>query len=119
MPVLTDETKYQILGQLVANPEMSQRELARELGISVGKTNYCLKALLDKGWIKISRFSQSSNKTAYAYVLTLKGMEEKARITVNFLKRKQQEYDELAKELETLRREAAELQSSDTELHES
>lgn len=110
MPQLNDETKYKILAQLVENPQLSQRELANELGISLGKANYCLKALIDRGWIKIGNFRRSSNKKAYVYVLTPKGVEAKAKITLNFLKRKQQEYDELVRELERLSKEAMQLE---------
>ena len=84
---------------------MNQRELAEELGISLGKTNYCLKALIEKGWVKVENFRKSKNKMRYAYYLTPRGLEEKAQVTLRFLHRKQKEYESLVQELEELRRE--------------
>ena len=84
--MLTEEVRYRLLKLLEPNPRLSQREVARELGISVGKVNYCLKALVDKGWIKAANFKNSQNKTAYMYLLTRRGFEEKARVTATFLK---------------------------------
>jgi len=104
--VLTDETRYKLLKLLEQHPDMNQRELAEELGISLGKTNYCLKALIEKGWVKAGNFSRSKDKIKYAYLLTPKGIEEKARVTLQFLKRKQTEYENLVEELEELRQEA-------------
>ncbi len=115
MAVLSDENRYKILKLLDANPNMNQRQLAEELGISLGKVNYCLKALIDRGWIKANNFRRSSNKKAYAYLLTPKGIEEKARVTLRFLKRKQNEYTALLKELEELRQEAAQLAIAEEE----
>lgn len=112
MTVLTDEIRYRLFKQLEQNPNLTQRELAAVLGISLGKTNYCLNALIKKGWIKARNFSRSHSKLGYAYFLTKKGVEEKARVTVQFFKYKQQEYDELVKELDTLRQEAAQLEST-------
>lgn len=109
MSTLTDETRYKLLKLLEQNPSMNQRELANELGISLGKTNYCLKALIDKGWVKAGNFRQNPHKMQYAYLLTPKGLEEKARVTLRFFKRKQQEYEQLIEELEELREEAAAL----------
>ena len=108
---LTDELRYQLLKHLEQNPEMSQRQLASELGISIGKANYCLKSLIDKGWVKAGNFRRNPNKLQYGYLLTPKGVDEKARVTLRFLKRKQQEHREIVKELEELRREASKLQS--------
>ena len=88
------------------NPRMTQRELARELGISLGGVNYCLKALVDKGWVKMENFSKSDRKLNYAYLLTPKGMAGKARLTNHFLRRKLTEYEALKEEIEELRREA-------------
>lgn len=90
---------------------MNQRDLSKAMGVSLGKTNYCIKALLNKGLIKIRNFRNSQNKQAYAYLLTPAGVEEKARITVRFLKYKVQEYERLRLEIEMLRQEA-ELNSS-------
>jgi len=107
--LLDDEARYTLLRRLEDNPELSQRELAKELGMSLGKVNYCLKALLDKGYIKASNFRNSRNKRAYLYQLTPAGIAAKGRATTRFLARKQAEYERLAEEIEELRREAAEL----------
>ena len=107
--VLTDEYRYKILKLVEANPEVSQRELARELGISLGKANYCLKALIDVGLVKAHNFRNNKNKLAYMYLLTPTGIEEKASITMRFLKHKIQEREALLQEIEELRREAAQL----------
>jgi len=84
------------------NPDMTQREIADKLGISSSGLNYCLKALIDKGWAKVQNFSQSKNKFGYIYVLTPQGLTEKMALTSRFLKRKMQEYEELRKEIEVL-----------------
>lgn len=107
--MLTDETRYKLLKLLEQNPHINQRELANELGISLGKTNYCLKALIEKGWVKAGNFRQNPNKMQYAYLLTPGGFEEKARVTLRFLKRKQQEHEQLLDELAELREEVAAL----------
>ena len=107
----TDELRYQLLKHLEQNPEMSQRQLASELGISLGKANYCLKSLIDKGWVKAANFRKNPNKLQYGYLLTPKGIDEKARVTLRFLKTKQQEYEKLQKELNALRKEAAVLKT--------
>lgn len=106
MPPLDDESQLRLLRLLERNPEASQRELAAELGISLGKTNYCLRALVDLGLVKARNFKNSRNKKAYAYLLTPKGVDEKARVTLRFLARKQLEYVELKAEIEELQREA-------------
>jgi EPS-associated MarR family transcriptional regulator len=102
---LDDETRYRLLRHLADNPGMSQRELAKEFGISLGKTNYCLKALLDKGYIKAANFRNSRNKRGYLYKLTPAGLKAKSRATRRFLMRKQAEYERLAAEIEELQRE--------------
>ena len=104
--MLTDEYRYKLLRLLETNPQINQRELARALGISLGKVNYCLKALIEKGWIKARNFT-NSNKRAYMYYLTPRGFQEKARVTVRFFRRKVAEYEALRSEIETLRGEAA------------
>jgi EPS-associated MarR family transcriptional regulator len=104
--VLSDETRYKLLKLLDANPRLSQRDVARELDISVGKVNYCLKALVRKGWIKASRFTNSRNKAAYMYLLTPRGMEAKIGLTFEFLRIKLREYETLRDEIEQIRREA-------------
>src|SRR5689334_4625266 len=105
VPPISDETRYHLLTYLAENPAASQRELAQKLGVSVGKVNYCLKALLDKGLLKISNFRNSKKKLAYAYILTPVGIEEKASVTIRFLRRKMAEYDALSKEIERLSQE--------------
>jgi len=91
---------FELLRKIQKNPNYSQRELAGELGMSLGKLNYCLKALKEKGLIKIKNFTKNPNKLNYIYVLTPKGIVEKANLTINFMKRKFQEYEDLKKELE-------------------
>lgn len=103
--MLSDELHYKLLKQLENNPELSQRDLAKELGISLGRVNYCLKALVDKGLLKARNFKNSNSKWAYAYLLTPKGITEKAKITARFWKRKEKEYETLKEELEALRQE--------------
>ncbi len=93
------EELFQTLRKLNKNPKQSQRDLAEQLGFSLGKLNYCLKALKAKGLIKMSNFKNNKNKLNYIYVLTPKGISEKTKLTVNFMKRKMKEYDELRKEL--------------------
>jgi EPS-associated MarR family transcriptional regulator len=105
VPPISDETRYHLLTYLAQNPEASQRELAQKLGVSVGKVNYCLKALLEKGLLKISNFRNSKKKLAYAYILTPSGIEEKASVTIRFLRHKMAEYDALSKEIERLSQE--------------
>ena len=98
-----EELHFKLLKILQENPDVSQRELAREVGLSLGKTNYCLRALVEKGFIKVSNFRNSQNKVAYAYLLTPRGIEEKVQATAYFLKRKVAEYRALEKEIEQLR----------------
>ena len=101
-----ENTQYGLLKTLESNPSLSQRDLAKRLGISLGKVNFCLNALVEKGCLKVNNFRNSDNKLAYAYLLTPRGVEEKARITVYFLKFKMQEYERLRKEIAELRQEA-------------
>ena len=105
---MNEEISYKLFKLIEEDPDISQRELAKEMGISLGKTNYCLKALMDKGWLKARNFKNSNNKIAYAYVLTPKGLGEKAKITARFLKRKVREYEILKSEIEQLRQEVSE-----------
>lgn len=100
--MLTDEYRYKILKILEANPEISQRDLARELGISLGKVNFCLKALIEKGLIKVTNFRNNQNKLAYIYLLTPRGIEEKSSITLRFLREKMKDYAVLQKEIDVL-----------------
>ena len=91
---------FDVLRKIQKKPDSTQRELAEELGFSLGKLNYCLKALEQKGLVKIKNFQKNPNKINYLYVLTPKGIAEKTKLTINFMKRKMKEYDELKKELE-------------------
>jgi len=112
--VLSDEIHYRILRLLEVRPDISQRQLAKELGVSLGKTNYCIQALLQRGWIKAENFKNSHNKIGYTYLLTPEGFERKAKIAVRFLKRKTAEFEAIKHEIEQLRLEVAQLQSPDT-----
>jgi EPS-associated MarR family transcriptional regulator len=105
--VLTDETRYRILKLLEAEPHASQRRIADELGLSLGRVNFCIKALVEKGLIKVNNFRNSERKRAYLYLLTPRGIEEKAVVTGRFLKRKLDEYESIKRELEELQLEAA------------
>ena len=105
----TEEQHFRILRELERDPQVSQRRLAEELGVSVGKVNYCLKALIDRGLVKANNFRNSKNKRAYLYVLTAKGITEKSRNTLRFLQRKTAEYEALRREIDRLRREAKRL----------
>ena len=107
MRMLDETTRYRLLKLLESNPELSQRQLALELGISLGKVNYCLTSLIEKGLLKANNFRNSQNKLAYMYLLTPAGVEEKARVTVHYLKWKMREYETLKVEIEELRRDAA------------
>jgi len=104
--MLTDEIRYKLLRLLEANPKLSQRDVAREFGMSLGKINYCLSALIRSGWIKARRFKNSQNKVAYRYLLTPRGIEQKAALTTTFLQSKMREYEILRTEIEQLRRES-------------
>ena len=94
------ENNYKVLKEIQNNPNTSQRKLAKEVGFSLGKLNYCLKALKQKGLIKIDNFKKNPNKISYAYILTPKGIKKKAKLTMNFMIRKMKEYDELKKEID-------------------
>ena len=94
-----NQDHFEVLRKIKINPETTQRELADELGFSLGKLNYCLKALRTKGLIKIENFRKNPNKINYIYILTPKGMAEKTKLTINFMKRKMKEYEELKKEI--------------------
>ena len=97
---MTDnQDHFDVLRKIKTKPQATQRELAKELGFSLGKLNYCLKSLRSKGLIKIENFRKNPNKINYIYVLTPKGITEKAKLTINFMKRKMREYEELKKEV--------------------
>ena len=106
--MLSDEIRLRILRELERDPKVSQRDLADVLGVSIGRTNYCLRALIDKGFVKVENFRKSGNKLAYAYQLTPKGISDKVKLTTAYLKIKQREYEALHSEIEELRREVAE-----------
>ena len=89
-----NQDQFNVLRKINKNPKSTQRQLAEELGFSLGKLNYCLKALKDKGLIKINNFQNNPNKFGYVYILTPKGISEKTKLTLNFMKRKMKEYDE-------------------------
>tara|TARA_B100000029_G_C16887392_1_gene709047 strand:+ start:161 stop:460 length:300 start_codon:yes stop_codon:yes gene_type:complete len=94
-----DQDHLNVLRKIKENPDFSQRQLANELGFSLGKLNYCLKALKGKGLIKINNFRKSPKKLNYLYILTPKGISAKTKLTLNFMKKKMKEYDELKKEI--------------------
>ena len=103
----SNELPYHLLRQLTREPAANQRSLAMQLGVSLGKVNFCLRALIDKGWVKANNFPRSDNKSAYAYVLTPIGIEQKGRLTRLFLQRKLDEFERLQQEIEALRTEAS------------
>jgi EPS-associated MarR family transcriptional regulator len=99
------EIHLQLLKFIEQNPSWTQRQLAQSLGVSLGKTNYCLKALKEKGWVKWGNFSQNTNKFSYMHLLTPQGIAQKLRLTAHFLRRKEAEYDQLQVEIRALRKE--------------
>lgn len=101
-PASPEAWRLQVLKLLQANPSLSQRQLAAEMGVSLGKANYLLRALVEKGLVKLGNFSKNPNKRNYAYILTPAGMEEKTRITLAFLRRKQAEFEAIRREIEAL-----------------
>ena len=101
-----------LLRKLEANPQYTQRKLSQEMGVSLGKVNYCMKKLIEKGWVKLINFSRNPNKVGYTYLLTPKGMEEKSRLTYAFLKIKMEEYEMLKEEISSLKQDAEQLKSS-------
>ena len=98
-----------LLRKLELNPEYTQRELSREMGVSLGKVNYCMKKLTAKGWVKLTNFRHSSNKFGYTYLLTSKGVEEKAKLTISFLRIKIEEFEILKDEISALKLESEEM----------
>ena len=102
---MTEERNLNALRLLQENPEMSQRELAEELGVSLGAANYCLKALVDKGWVKLENFQKNPNKLGYLYLLTPMGIAAKTTLTARFLQRKLSEYEKLKADIEILKAE--------------
>ena len=110
--MLTDDIRLRILRELENDPGLSQRDLAKALGVSLGKTNYCLRALVEKGLVKVENFRNSGNKLAYAYQLTPRGISDKARITRRYLQMKLREYKALESEIDELRKEVTDSGSS-------
>jgi len=104
---VVNEMHYKVLRLLEDNPELSQRDVAQELGVSLGKINYCLRALVGKGWIKAVNFKNSRNKAAYMYLLTPRGIDEKRRLAAKFLQIKTREYEALRAEIEQMRKETS------------
>ena len=100
-----EDLRFRVLRLIEQNPELNQRDLAKELGVSLGKTNYVLKALISKGMVKLENFNKSPNKLSYAYLLTPTGISEKSQLTVTFLKSKTEEYEQLKAEIENLQKE--------------
>ncbi len=111
---LTEEIRYRLLTFVAENPQATQRDVAAHLGVSVGKVNYCLRALITRGWVKVRNFTNSNRKAAYSYYLTPKGIEEKVLVTVRFLQRKLAERDALLREIERLRAEVASVSGVET-----
>ena len=103
------DIRLDLLRKLESNPEYTQRELSKEMGVSLGKVNYCIKKLTEKGWIKLTNFKQNPNKVGYVYILTPRGIEEKTKLTFSFLKRKVIEYEVLKKEITALKLESEEM----------
>ena len=109
--MINQELEYRALKILEQQPDMTQRELAEALGVSLGKTHYLVKSLIDVGWVKLDNFQRSDNKWGYAYLLTPKGIVEKAAITARFLVRKQREYSDLQLEIQQLQEEVKQQQN--------
>ena len=108
-----DQVHFDLLRKFEANPEYTQRELSKEMGVSLGKVNYCVNKLVEKGWVKLTNFSRNPNKVGYIYLLTPKGIEEKTRLTFAFLKIKLTEYEMLKEEINSLKLDTEKLKSSD------
>ena len=116
---MKDEIAYKLLKLIEAEPHLSQRDIAQKMGVSLGKTNYCLKALVDKGFIKLQNFYNNKKKSAYVYLLTPQGIEEKAAVTYRFLQRKLKEYENIKIEIQSLKNEtglAKEIRGKDNDL---
>lgn len=107
-----EELKLRVMRVIGENPTATQREIAQELNVSLGGVNYCLKALVDRGLVKLNNFAKSERKMGYAYILTPEGVSEKAKITVRFLKRKMAEYELLQQEIEQLKSEVGEIKNA-------
>ena len=99
------DIEYKVLKYFEDNPHLTQRQISRELGLSLGKTNYVIKALVNKGWLKLNNFKRSDNKLGYIYLLTPKGITEKTALAQSFLMRKSEEYNKLKEEIDMLKKE--------------
>lgn len=108
-----DQVHFDLLRKFEANPEYTQRELSKEMGVSLGKVNYCINKLVEKGWVKLTSFKNNPHKAGYAYFLTPNGIEEKARLTISFLKIKMEEYELLRDEIEILKEDTNKLRKKD------
>ena len=103
------DIRLDLLRKLESNPEYTQRDLSREMGVSLGKVNYCIKKLTEKGWVKLTNFTHNQNKMGYVYLFTPSGIDEKSRLTCSFLKKKVIEYEILKKEINALKLESEEM----------
>jgi len=110
---LSDDVRYRLLKLVEQHPELTQRQAALHLGMSVGKVNYCFRALVQKGWVKAKNFTNSRRKVGYVYLLTPKGIEEKLKVTYRFLDRKVKEYEDLGEEVRKLTAEVSELRAKE------
>ncbi len=117
--LLQEDTHFRVLSLLQANPDLTQREIANELGLSTSGLNYCLRALIEKGWIKVQNFNESKNKFGYIYVLTPVGVAQKIAITGKFLQRKIREYEDLRNEIDRLTKEIQNSSEATKNLSES
>ena len=107
--MIKKEIHLDLLRKLEVSPELTQRELSKEMGVSLGKINYCMQKLVEKGWVKISNFSNNPSKVSYIYLLTPQGIEQKGRLTIAFLKIKLEEYEVLKNEINKLKKDAQKL----------
>ena len=112
---MQDEVSYKLLKIIEEDPHLSQREIAARMGVSLGKANYCLKSLIDKGFIKARNFYNNDHKVGYIYMLTPSGVEEKISVTYRFLKRKMREYEEIKAEIDSLKAETDEFKKPGSE----
>jgi EPS-associated MarR family transcriptional regulator len=115
---MQEDTYFRVLRMLQDNPDMTQREIAQQLGVSTSGLNYCLNALIDKGWVKVQNFSQSKNKFGYIYLLTPQGIVEKVTLTSRFLKRKQAEYEAIRVEIDGLTSELSPSDKVKSQIHD-
>ena len=113
---VNEDVQYRVLRLLESQPHLSQREIATELALSLGGINYCLRALVQKGQIKVRNFRRSDNKIRYAYILTPQGLEQKSRLTASFLRRKLAEYEALKREIDELERDVVATKSWETQV---